>query len=464
MQINKYRSHIIISLLSLFLLFFCINLYFKEREVQQQLTVADPELKSADNEVNSKDDKLSAATQEQKQPEQKQPEQKPIRNAIASLAKKEDIQDSSDPSTLKKLLIKKGIYFGDFLGNEDVELAAPRPANFLTQINQYFNLYTVPAWFHHVELKNGQYDFRGIDEVADFAVAHGAKIQMQSPVWWYVPDWVKKGNFTPDELKNILKNHIQAVMRHYRDKYPGAVLSWAIVNESMSDSPDFNPKFSLPNGLRSNLPIWNVIHKPGSNDPTDYIQLAFEWAHEADPTAKLYWTEFNVEYKGFKMDRWFNIVKQLKDKGVPINGVGFQTHLYQGYNHPFSELTENMDRFAAIGLTSEITELDAIMSTTSPVDPPLFRPTIIGSPTQVDFDKQGKLFAGVISACIKAQKCDAIILWGEWDPTSSTNTQYKNKLTGNPLGKMHANILDDNLKPKPAVAAMVNAARQLISK
>ena len=163
MQINKYRSHIIISLLSLFLLFFCINLYFKEREVQQQRTVADPELKSTDNEANSKDDKLSITAQEQKQPAQKQPEQKPVRNAIASLAKKEDIQDSSDPSTLKKLLIKKGIYFGDFLGNEDVELAAPRPANFLTQINQYFNLYTVPAWFHHVELKNRHYDFKGID-------------------------------------------------------------------------------------------------------------------------------------------------------------------------------------------------------------------------------------------------------------------------------------------------------------
>ncbi|WDF79166.1 endo-1,4-beta-xylanase [Mucilaginibacter sp. KACC 22773] len=455
MQINKYRSHIFISLLTFLLLCLFINFYLKEREVQQYNTVGPSDVRPTDNDANSKDDKQVVNIPEKRAPA----EHKHNGNAIASLSKKEEVQDNSDPGALKRLLLKKGIYFGDFLGNEDVKVAAPRPSNFLTQVNQYFNLYTVPAWFHHVEFKNGQYDYRGPDEVADFAIAHGAKIQMQSPVWWHVPDWVKNGNFSPDELKNILKNHIQAIMRHYKAKYPGAVISWGIVNESMSDSPDLNPKYSLPNGLRSNIPIWNVIHKPGSNDPTDYIQLAFEWAHEADPTAKLYWTEFNVEYKGYKMDRWFSIVKQLKAKGVPIDGVGFQTHLYLGYNHPFSELTENMDRFASIGLTSEITELDVIMSSTSPIDPPLYRPTPMATPSKADFDKQGNLFAGVISACVKAKKCDAIILWGEWDPGSSANTQYKNKLTGSSLGNMYPNIFDQNMKPKPAVAAMVNAAQ-----
>jgi len=384
-----------------------------------------------------------------------------VKNVAPATMRNENIDtDEIDPTIIKRLLIKKGIYFGDYLGNEDVRLQAPRPKNFLIEVNKYFNLYSIPAWFNHIEDKQGVYDFKAVDEVADFAVAHGAKIQAHNLVWHYaIPDWLSKGHFTPDELSVILKNHIQAVMRHFKEKYPGVVIAWDVVNEEMGDFPN-NPKLCFTNGLRKNIPIWNVIHKPGSNDPLDYIRLAFQWAHEADPTAKLYWNDFNVEYKSFKMDNWFNIIKQLKDEGIPIDGVGFQTHLTLAYDHPFSELTENMDRFASIGLTSQVTEMDVIMSSTSRLNPP-YKVTLVQNLTPADYEKQAQMYRGVISACIKAKKCNALILFGEWDPGSYANTAFKD-IFGRSLGLFHPNILDDNMRQKPAFREMVNEAKALI--
>jgi len=389
-------------------------------------------------------------------------------NVLATLNKRSSIDtDVSDPTIVKRLLLKKGIYLGDYLGNEDVHVDAPRPKNFLTEVNKYFNMYSIPAWFNHIEVQGpGQYDFRGPDQVADFAVAHRAKIQAHNMVWYIsLPDWLKNGYFTPDQLQVILKNHIQTVIRHYRDKYPGAINSWNIVNESMSDSENLDPRLSYPNGLRKNLPIWNVIHKPGSTDPTDYIQLAFEWAHEADPNVKLYWNEYNTEYKGFKMDRWFKIVKELKDKGTPIDGVGFQTHLSLAYSHPLDELRQNMDRFAAIGLECQVTEMDVLMSSTSIVHPP-YHPTFMNSlaanlPTVSDYQHQADLYKGVIDACINAKKCKALILFGEWDPGSFANITWKGR-NGRMMGPFYPNILDDNMKPKLAFKALVNEVNTLI--
>lgn len=372
----------------------------------------------------------------------------------------------TDTSVVKRKLLKKGIYFGCYISENDAHLVPPRPANYLTEIDKYFNFYSIPAWFYHIESKGrGQYDFTKTDKVADFAVSHGAKMQAHNMIWnSWIPEWITKGNYTPDELADILKKHIQTVVRHYHDKYPGSLIAWDIVNEAMSDSENLDPKKAYPNGLRKDLPIWNVIHKPGSTDPTDYIQLAFQWAHEADPNVKLYWNEYNVEFKGFKMDRWFKLIKELRAKGVPIDGAGFQNHMSVIYPHPLDELRENMDRLAAIGVESQVTEMDVLMSNTSisfaPYYPTYMHSEIANSPSVADFEKQAQLYKGVIEACINAKKCKALILFGAWDPVTFANFDFKRN--GKTLGPFYPNILDDKMKPKLAYKALVDVVNAKI--
>lgn len=370
-----------------------------------------------------------------------------------------NIEAKQDDSVLTRLLLeKKGIYFGAYLSSDAVTLRSPYPKNFLDKTAKYFTLFSLPAWYWHVEPKKpGVFDFTGPDAVADFAKIKGAKLQAHNLVWHGAqPDWLKKGNYTPDQLSNILKNHIQTVVKHYRDKYPGMVIAWDVVNECMSDSSNLDPKHSYPNGLRKNL-LWGAIHKPGSTDPTDFIQLAFQWAHEADPNAVLYWNEFHVEYKGFKMDRWYKLVKELKDKGVPIGGAGFQGHITLAYNHPASELLENMNRFADIGIQSQITEMDVMMFYKNKT-PPYGLPRAI-NPTKKDFQNQAVLYRDFFRVCLEAKNCNAFIVQGFWDRYSWMNWAFKNS-SGKYEGPFYPGLFDDNLKPKPSLKTLLKEMRE----
>jgi len=359
----------------------------------------------------------------------------------------------NDPSALKTLLLNRGIYFGTYLTNPDVSLAPPRPANYLTQLSSYFDLYSIPAWFHHTEYKGqGVFDFSGPDQVADFAVSHGAKIHAHNLVYNILyPPWLANGNFTPDQLQAILKTHVQTVVRHYRDKYPGAILAWDVVNEPVCD-PYTHASDRGPTGLR--ITKWSVIHKPGSNDPSDYIELAFQWAHEADPNVKLYINEGGIEFKGQKWDALYTLVKKLVSDGVPINGIGFQCHFDTHYDHPFSELTDNMNLLAALGLQSQVTELDCVVSTAHVVP---WSANAVASPGSSDFNQQARVFQGTVNACLLAKNCNAIIIFGAWDPGTSEDRSWKDK-SGKFIGPFCPNILDQNMNPKPAYSAMVKAA------
>jgi endo-1,4-beta-xylanase len=377
------------------------------------------------------------------------------RNLVSALKLKSIDTGLNDPTIVKRLLLKKGIYFGDYLGNADVNLEAPRPKNFLTILNKYFNLYSIPAWFHHTEnAGRGVFDFSGPDQVADFAVASGAKIHAHNLVWYLMmPAWLTKGTFTPDQLKDILKNHVQTVVTHYKNKYHGSIIAWDVVNEPLCDTYSNSSGCDIT-GLRKS--IWPVIHKPGSTDPSDYIQLAFEWAHEADPNVKLYINEGGTEFKGPKWNNLYALVKKLKSKGVPINGVGFQAHFDVYYNHPLTELLSNMNMLAAIGLQSQITEMDVSLSKVTET-PWIWKP--IASPGLADYDKQAAIYAATLNACIHAKNCNAFIVFGAWDPATWANQTWKDKnKTGKFVGPFYPDILDDNMRPKKALKAMIKEA------
>lgn len=81
----------------------------------------------------------------------------------------------------------------------------------------------------------------------------------------------------------------------------------------------------------------------------DYVEAAFQWAREADPDAKLFYNDYGIAGLGPKSDAVYNMVKDFKQRGIPIDGVGFQTHFWTGGYPSKAEIAENMARIEALG-------------------------------------------------------------------------------------------------------------------
>lgn len=152
-----------------------------------------------------------------------------------------------------------------------------------------------------------------------------------------LPDWI---NSVPaGELLGVMRNHIANVAGHYK----GEVVHWDVVNEAFEED-----------GTRRQSVFQQKIGD-------GYIAEAFKAARAADPNAKLYYNDYNIEGIGAKSDAVYNLVKSFKQRGIPIDGVGLQAHLILG-QVPGS-LQQNIKRFADLGVDVAITELDIRMRT-----------------------------------------------------------------------------------------------------
>ena len=156
----------------------------------------------------------------------------------------------------------------------------------------------------------------------------------QAPAWMFKDD---KGNtVTKDVLLQRLKDHIHTVVKRYK----GQIYAWDVVNEAISDKPD---EYLRPSQ-------WLTICGE------EYIAKAFEYAHEADPDAQLFYNDYN-EISPVKREKIYRLVKSLKDAGIPIHGVGLQGHW--AINEPSKdELEATIVKFKDIGMKVQITELD----------------------------------------------------------------------------------------------------------
>ena len=189
--------------------------------------------------------------------------------------------------------------------------------------------------------KENEYYWKDADSIVAFAQHHGLKVRGHNLCWHeQTPAWLLKddnGNHvTKDVLLERLKNHITTVVNRYK----GKIYAWDVVNEAIDDD---STKF-----LRNSL--WYQICGP------DYIAKAFEYAHEADPNAILFYNDYNTE-RPEKRERVYRLLKQLVEAGVPVNAVGLQGH-WSIYEPSPKDLTETIEKFSSLGLKVQITELD----------------------------------------------------------------------------------------------------------
>lgn len=150
---------------------------------------------------------------------------------------------------------------------------------------------------------------------------------------WFAYDSV--GNYvTADVLKERMRDHIHTVVGHYK----GRIKGWDVVNEAI-----------MEDGCYRHSPFYDIIGE-------EFIPLAFQYAHEADPDVELYINDYSM-WEEPKRNKYIEIVNDLKARGLRIDGIGMQSHI--GMDYPeLSDYEESIKAFAATGVPVMITELD----------------------------------------------------------------------------------------------------------
>jgi len=209
-----------------------------------------------------------------------------------------------------------------------------------------------------IQPKEGQFNFEEADKIVQFAKENGMDIRFHTLIWHsQVPNWFfvnEKGEWMPNETdpekreanKQLLLKRIETHVRTIVERYKDDVKSWDVVNEVIDEWG------GQPNGLRNSN--WYQIAG------TDYIKVAFETARKyGGEDVKLYINDYNTEVTP-KRTYLYNLVKDLLEQGVPIDGVGHQGHIQIGWPSE-KEIEDSINMFAELGLDNQITELDVSM-------------------------------------------------------------------------------------------------------
>jgi len=224
--------------------------------------------------------------------------------------------------------------------------AAVNPMTLTTQrelLSQHFNSITAEneMKFERLHPAEERYTFEEADRLMAFAKANGMAVRGHTLVWHnQTPDWVFEnssgGKADRDTLLARMKSHIDEVAGRYK----GEIYAWDVVNEAVADSGDeiLRPSKWL-----------DIVGE-------DFIAKAFEYAHAADPNALLFYNDYN-ESNPEKREKIYSLVKSLKEKNVPIHGIGLQAHW--NLEHPsLDDIRRAVERYASLGVKLHITELD----------------------------------------------------------------------------------------------------------
>jgi endo-1,4-beta-xylanase len=212
--------------------------------------------------------------------------------------------------------------------------------------------------FESLEKTEGVFDFSTADTMVAYAKERGMRVRGHTLVWHrQTPAWVftdaSGAPASPEVVMARLKKHIAAVVGHYK----GQLYAWDVVNEAITDDGRYRTATEEREDQRSQ---WHGILG------TSYIAAAFRAAHEADPDAKLYYNEFH-NYIPAKRQAVYELLKQLLADGVPVHGVGLQSHLsIQPSPDPenpqrfqtVAEQQESIELYTSLGLDVQVTELD----------------------------------------------------------------------------------------------------------
>lgn len=208
-------------------------------------------------------------------------------------------------------------------------------------VKEHFNAIVAENCMKSAEIhpEEDRYNFTQADEFVQFGVDNNMSITGHCLIWhsqlprWFCVD--KNGeNVTPEILKERMKEHIYTVVGRYK----GVIKGWDVVNEAI-----------LEDGSYRKSKFYEILGE-------EFIPLAFQYAHEADPEAELYYNDYNEWYPE-KRKTVVRLINTLKERGIRIDGIGMQGHVGMT-NPPIETYQETIDDYVNAGVKVLITELD----------------------------------------------------------------------------------------------------------
>jgi len=275
------------------------------------------------------------------------------------------------------------------------------------------------------------------DDSIAFAKKLGAKFRGHNLFWpAYSPDWFKTYSDDIEEVKEYYLDYVARVLDHYKDEED--IIYWDVINESVTDDSTVD----------------NIKLRDGSDNSHEfkgwdtYTEDIFRVAREhTNKNVKLFYNDYNAEnnngnYNG-KTGAVFNYIKSMKEKDVPIDGVGLQMHISCNYYPNYDQLYDLISQYEEIGVEVHITEIDVSMKSCSTLD------------------DQMKLYMDVFKACFDHSNCKVFTVWGAYDSESWVGAEnvplifdedmYPKDIYFNMLDYVMKQLPEDATYPTPTV-------------
>ncbi|MFI7577874.1 endo-1,4-beta-xylanase [Micromonospora sp. NPDC049497] len=275
---------------------------------------------------------------------------------------------ASAGTTLGASAAERGRYFGAAVAANKLS-----DSTYATILNREFNSVTPEneMKIDATEPQQGQFSYGAADQIVSHARSRGMQVRGHTLAWHsQQPGWMQ--NMSGSALRQAMLNHVTQVATHFR----GQVVAWDVVNEAFQDGSS---------GARRD----SNLQRTGN----DWIEAAFRAARAADPGAKLCYNDYNTDnWTHAKTQAVYNLVRDFKQRGVPIDCVGLQSHFNSGSPYP-SNYRTTLSSFAALGVDVQITELD-----------------IEGA--------SAATYRSVVEDCLAVARCTGITVWGIRDSDS----------------------------------------------
>lgn len=337
------------------------------------------------------------------------------------------IDDKADQTSLRDYAAKNGKYIGTAISMWKNDLNNANLGE-TKEVGAQFNMLVAEnemKW-DALEQSRNSFSFGSADDLTRFAQNHDMRLRGHCLAWHsQLPGWVssdgKKNdkNWTKEEALQILKNHIEKVVKHYK----GKVAEWDVVNECLDDDQSIVRSDTEGYTLRKNSMWTQAVGE-------EFIDSAFVWAHQADPDAVLYLNDYGVEFSNkAKTAAFFNLAMRLKKSGIPIDGVGLQCHFSIG-DVDSLHLDNTIRRFAEAGMKCIITELDMGVPSTS----------------SANLEEQARNYRVITDIVLNNDNCPNMVIWGLKD-----NNSWRD--SSNPL------LYTSGIGKKPAWYAVRSALR-----
>jgi endo-1,4-beta-xylanase len=338
------------------------------------------------------------------------------------LAKQRNVSSTEIADTTAPLPLKKFLRF-PIGAAVKVQLLRDNAAYRNLVINNFNSITAENAMkFNSLHPAPTVFTWKDADYIVDFAIQNNIRVHGHTLLWTkYTPKWVTNFNGSRSEWQDLLKYHIQTIVSHFK----GKVHSWDVMNEAFDDKGNLIPC------------IW--LEKLGP----EYIELAFRYAHECDPTALLFYNDYGQEFAGRKLQAIMAMVQDFKRRGVPISGLGLQMHTVLRMST--EQLAKAIQSAASTGLKVHISELEISVRYQKPES--FLLDSVLES-------QQAQKYIGVFQAYMRIPRVQqfGITTWNVSDADSFRNSKIRNH--DFPL------LFDMNFKPKAAYRALVNEMRK----